>query len=73
MGNEKKKIGYYKIRSDMEYTIVHDSGANEVKVIERIREIVNAMTKEGWKPQGGISITRLGLVLIDFAQAMIRD
>ena len=73
MGNEKKKIGYYKISSDMEYTIVHDSGANEVKVIERIREIVNAMTKEGWKPQGGISITRLGLVLIDFAQAMIRD
>lgn len=57
----------------MEYIIVHDSGANEVKVIARIQELVNAMIKQGWKPLGGISITRLGLALIDFAQAMIRE
>lgn len=57
----------------MAYIIVHDSGANEVKVLERMQEIVNARIKEGWKPLGGISITRLGLALIDFAQAMIRE
>lgn len=57
----------------MEYIIVHDSGANEVKVLARIQEIVNAMIKEGWKPLGGISITRLSLILIDFAQAMVRE
>ena len=57
----------------MKYTIIHDSGANEVKVLERMQEIINAMIQEGWKPIGGISITRFSLILIDFAQAMIRE
>ena len=55
----------------MEYRVI-----NESKMTDLVREVNNAI-KEGWKPQGGVSVTKKGLFPLQaqpvlWAQAMVR-
>ena len=53
----------------MEYRVINDS-----KMTDLVKEVNNAI-KEGWKPQGGVSVTK-GLAPIRqafiWAQAMVK-
>ena len=54
----------------MEYRVI-----NESKMTDLVREVNNAI-KEGWKPQGGVSVTKglaplLGAAFV-WAQAMVK-
>jgi len=57
----------------MEYQVVYDVGSNENKVFNRLETAVKELIAQGWKPLGGVSITRFALLQIDVAQAMIRE
>ena len=57
----------------MEYQVVYDVGSNENKVFNRVETAVKELIAQGWKPLGGVSITRFALLQIDVAQAMIRE
>jgi len=57
----------------MEYQVVYDVGSNENKVFNRVETAVKELIAQGWKPLGGVSITRFALFQIDVAQAMIRE
>jgi Domain of unknown function (DUF1737) len=55
----------------MEYRVI-----NEGKMTDLVKEVNNAI-KEGWKPQGGVSVTKKGLFPLQaqpvlWAQAMVR-
>jgi hypothetical protein len=56
--------------ASMEYRVI-----NESKMTDLVKEVNNAM-KEGWKPQGGVSVTKglaplLGSAFV-WAQAMVK-
>jgi len=58
-------------KATMEYRVI-----NESKMTDLVKEVNNAI-KEGWKPQGGVSVAKKGLLPILFpaivwAQAMVR-
>lgn len=57
----------------MEYQVVYDCGTNETKVFGRLETAVKSLIEQGWKPIGGVSISRFSHLQIDAAQAMIRD
>ncbi len=57
----------------MEYQVIYDCGTNETKVFGRLENAIKELIAQGWKPLGGVSITRFALLQIDVAQAMIRE
>ena len=59
-----------------EYTIANASSDTFEGALEGVTQIVDSLTKDGWKPIGGISLCQASVELLNLrfycAQAMIR-
>lgn len=56
----------------MQYTVVYAQGDYMVSTVRELKEKVERLCREGWKPQGGITITTSPFKECYACQAMVK-